>query len=716
MVAEELRAASLPADVRAALAELQSVADGLSIPPDAEAFYEAFLTAFDPDLRRSHGAFYTPQPVVAAQVRWVDRLVRQAGQPEGLASPSVTVIDPAMGTGAYLLGVVAHLGAGAWADNLVGRELMAGPYAVSEGLLAMALAETGARPRLALGDSLLERLAIPARVRVCLGNPPYGRHDAGDGPDAALLAEFADLARAAGHGGDLKNLYNLYTYFWAWGIREVFQADPDASGVVCFITASSYLAGDAFVGLRERLRRECDDIWIVDLGGEGRGARQDGNVFAIQTPVAITLAARFGSRDAGQPARVRYARLTGSRAEKLAALDAAGTLDDLAWSEVGAGWQAPFLRSPPTEFTSWPALTDLMPWQHSGVQPKRTWPIAPDPESLRLRWRAMLSSEHRATAMRATDDRHPDGTYASDPAGGPPASPLASLPPDAPPPAIVSYQFRSFDRQWLLADGRLLSRPRPSLWRAHGPRQLYFATSLSLPPGHGPALTVSRAIPDLHVFCGRGAKDVLPLYRNAEATDPNVADGLLQRLSEVHARPVSVAELASYLYGILAHPGYTSRFYDALTTASIHVPLTADADCFGRVAEAGAELLSLHLDGARSGRAQCVKAPVQRSKSIEYDDQGLQFGGGRYSPVTPEVMAFEVSGLKVVDSWLGYRLAKPRGKRGSPLDDVHAPGWPAEWTSELLSLLWTIEATFDLYSRLDGLLEQVLAGPLLPRR
>jgi len=58
-------------------------------------------------------------------------------------------------------------------------------------------------------------------------------------------------------------------------------------GIVSFISASSYLAGPAFVGMRERLRRECDEIWVIDLGGEGRGPRRDENVFDIQLPVAI---------------------------------------------------------------------------------------------------------------------------------------------------------------------------------------------------------------------------------------------------------------------------------------------------------------------------------------------------------------------------------------------------------------------------------------------
>ncbi|MCX7851044.1 hypothetical protein, partial [Thermus sp.] len=103
----------------------------------------------------------------------------------------------------------------------------------------------------------------------------------GDAGETPLLHDFLQPARDAGHSIDLKNLYNLYVYFWRWALWKVFEQDPSRGGVVSFITAASYLDGDAFVGMRERLRRLCDEVWMIDLGGEGRGARPSENVFAI---------------------------------------------------------------------------------------------------------------------------------------------------------------------------------------------------------------------------------------------------------------------------------------------------------------------------------------------------------------------------------------------------------------------------------------------------
>ena len=72
-------------------------------------FYEDFLGVYDPKLRKDAGVYYTPVEVVRAQVRLVDDLlVHRLGKPLGFADPDVVTLDPAVGTGTYLLGVIEH--------------------------------------------------------------------------------------------------------------------------------------------------------------------------------------------------------------------------------------------------------------------------------------------------------------------------------------------------------------------------------------------------------------------------------------------------------------------------------------------------------------------------------------------------------------------------------------------------------------------------------
>ena len=751
-------------------------------------FYEDFLAVYDPELRKDAGAYYTPVEVVRAQVRLIDDLlVHRLGKPLSFADPDVITLDPAVGTGTYLLGVIEHAlgrieteqGAGAvaahastLAENLYGFERMVGAYAVSELRVSRVLRDCGAQlptdgPRIYLTDTLespyTEPLQLPLFMRpiaeqrvkalkvksevpviICLGNPPYDRHEAarpdngdrtgswvrwgdnGKGTDA-IFRDFRDPAIAAGHGVHVKNLYNLYVYFWRWALWKVFEQDP-SDGVVSFITASSYLDGDAFCGMREYMRQQCDEIWILDLGGEGRGTRRSDNVFAIQTPVAIAVALRTKKAEKDAPAKVCYTRIGGTRKQKLAALDAIGNFEAVAWRDCPEDWHAPFRPAGEGDYFAWPLLTDLMPWQHSGVQLKRTWPIAPDSETLERRWRELLRAADRSEAFRETEDRTVDGAYRVAMMGNDDPTPIVDLPSDASVPRVQRYAYRSFDRQYLIADGRLMSRPRPDLWHAHSDRQVYLTSLLTQFLGRGPALTACALVPDLHHFSARGAKDVIPLYRTADASEANIPPELLGLLSREYGREVTPEDFAAYLYGALAQPAFTARFERELEARQVRVPITKDARLFEDVREAGARLLYLHTYGRRfvpegtgrgvvpNGAARCTKAVPGDAdgypEAFAYDDatQTLRVGEGEFAPVAPEVYGFEVSGLKVVQSWLKYRMKQGAGRKSSPLDHIRPARWRSPFTTELLELIWVLEATVAGYPERARLLEAVVSG------
>jgi hypothetical protein len=66
-------------------------------------------------------------------------------------------------------------------------------------------------------------------------------------------------------------------------------------------------------------------------------------------------------------------------------------------------------------------------------------------------------------------------------------------------------------------------------------------------------------------------------------------------------------------------------------------------------------------------------------------------GDGIFGAVPEEVWEFEVSGLKVVQSWLAYRMKKRAGKKSSPLDDIRPERWTPRMTDELLEMLWVVQ-------------------------
>lgn len=654
-------------------------------------------------------------------------------------------------------------------------ELMLGPYAIAHLKVALELHDEGVvddLPNILLTDTLDHEghrnlmfdddpvsaegeraggLKSEHNFTVCIGNPPYDREQKGAGSSGkrkggvarygaagvtALMKAVLDPLIIAGLGKHAKNAYNDYVYFWTWAIWQAVTrpAPPDLSakaragdewvsspGVVAFITASSYLDGVSLGGLRSHLRDAFDELWIVDLGGEGRGARVDENVFAIRTPVAIAFGIRTGRPHVG--CEVRYLAIEGTRELKVAHLASLEILDSpvslVAGSSVGR-----LTSSSGSQYGFWPALTDLFPWWHSGAQLKRNWPVAPSPAVVKRRWAALLGvpPSSRRELLRETRDRLT--TSKLQPLlGGQALPPVSSLRADATPEGIRPFAFRRFDRQSVIADHRVADFPRPVLWRSVSDHQIFLTTLLSSKFGSGPVLVGAGDVPDLNAFNNRSTA-VLPLYRDRQGKSPNVTRGLLDVLAVAFGSDIEPEHLLAYVYGLTATAAFAKRFSGELGEAAgpVRIPITVDPKLFDEVIALGEKLLWLHTwgecfaDGEELPAANAKEiTPVSGAYPEKYGwDAGqatLTVGNGSFGPVDRAVWEFEVSGLKVLQSWLGNRMKAGKGKKSSPLDDIRPERWT--FTPELLTLLAILEQTVNLTPKAADLLDRVVAGDLI---
>jgi hypothetical protein len=758
-------------------------------------FYEDFLAAYDPKLRKDYGVYYTPREVVELQVRLASELLEKRFDKKlGFADDGVVFLDPAAGTGTYLVATIKQAlekvrtrsGEGAvaeravqMAENMYGFEILVGPYAVSHLRLTQALEGAGAKLKNRLNVFLADTLESPdakppvltltykaltqeheaARkvkrdgdILVCLGNPPYDRERrADDGTKQnkggwvrfgdkieggakserqglrPIFEDFLDPAREAGRGLNLQVIFNDYVYFWRWALWRLFEQQK-CGGIVTFITASSYLAGPGFVGMREVMRRTFDELWIIDLGGDNLGARKTPNVFAIQIPVAIAIGVRSKKPKLQSPAKVRYAKIaTETREEKLAALDAIADLKSIVWQDCPDAWQAPFLPVGKGAFFDWPKVTDLFPYHTAGSVFYRSWPIGETAKVLQARWTTLQQSTkaERKQLFKESRDRKCDFTVGSTDLPGHGEPPICNLTSDSHEPNRIRYGFRSFDRHYAYYDFRLGDFIRPALYRLVGENQIFLICPDSLICGEGPIAAISANLPDQHSFRGSfGGKDVIPLYRDAEATQANVAGGLLDCLAEAYDFAVTVEDLTAYVYALLGGQSYTKRFWNELETPGPRVPVTKDGEAFKAVAKLGRRLIWLHTyaerfrdkaqgDEVPTGGAKCLKSvpsdPAKYPEKCGYIpvSREVHIGEGRFGPVAPEVWEFEVSGLKVVQSWLGYRMKVRAGKKSSPLDDIRPERWTPRMTEEFLELLWVLEATLAMEPDLSAALDRV---------
>jgi hypothetical protein len=639
--------------------------------------------------------YFTPTEVVGAQVRLVDWVLRERlGCIRGFGDDGALVVDPACGTGAYPLAVLARA---------AGTEPRMRLFETLPELAAIAGREG---LRVEVRDALSAEVAEDAKVVAVIGNPPYRRRR------RSLLVELDDFSGAAG-GVHRKNLHNDYVYFWRWALRVAFEARRGPA-IVCFVTAASYLRGPAFVGMRAALRRAFDELWLIDLEGDQRAARASTNVFPIRTPVAIALGARYGMHTESTPAVVHYTRIGGDAAHKLARLDRVNGPADLEWQPVPSSWGEPLHPAPRSEYWRWPALTELFPWQLSGAQFKRTWPIGVTPEVLQARWKHLLAlaADERRSAFGPTRDRDVDSSPPDLLDQGKRLAPLAALSPESDCPRPVAYAYRPFDRHWVLPDSRLGDFMRPVLWRVAGPHQVFFTSMLTNVLGSGPAAVVTRHVPDLDHFRGSfGARGVIPLWLDAAATRPNVSVAWLARLSARYGIEVSAPELMAYCYALLSAPSYTRRFAEELRTPGPRVPLAGELEVFCRGVNLGAVLMATHTyREVVAGQAR-VLHPVgdayPRSFGYDVTRECVWVDDWCLGPVSPEVWAYAVSGYRVINGWLRRRLVR-RGK--SSLDSIRPAGWDARLTGELLELLWLVEATLARSAALDALLDACQAG------
>lgn len=345
-------------------------------------FYEDFLAAYDPKLREGRGVYYTPEPVVSYIVKSVDYLLRDRfGLPDGLADtttnddnvPKVLILDPAAGTGTFLLEAVKsihttienrNLG-GAWPDyvrnhlldRLFGFEFLMAPYAICHLKLALEIGGTdnrfkmpeGQRLKVFLTNALEEAdkspTGIPAMfghqifheaagadvvkrekpVMVVIGNPPYSGHSANKGRWIKRLLEGWDDDRETDNyfmvDGEplgernskwLNDDYVKFIRFAQWKI------DRTGEGVLGYVTNHSYLDNPTFRGMRQSLMRTFNEIYLLDMHGNKKkkekapDGSKDENVFAIQQGVAIGLFIKRANAD-DTPAKVFHADLWGRR-------------------------------------------------------------------------------------------------------------------------------------------------------------------------------------------------------------------------------------------------------------------------------------------------------------------------------------------------------------------------------------------------------------------
>ena len=597
-------------------------------------FYEPFLEAFDPELRKQLGVWYTPSEVVRYMVARVDRALRDdLDIADGLAAENVYVLDPCCGTGAYLAEVLRRIAANledqglgaltgarvkqAAMERVFGFEIMPAPFVVAHLQVGLTMQDLDAQladdrteragvyltnaltgweprtnrplpfPELAEERDRAERVKQEKPILVILGNPPYNGF-AGMAVDEER--ELSDAYRTTNRvrPPEGQGLNDLYIRFFRMAERRI--TETTGRGVVCFISNYSWLDGLSFTGMRERYLEAFDAVRIDCLNGDkyktGKVAPDgspdpsifstDGDPVGIQVGTAIATLVR--KADHSPTDHIGFRHLWGRA--KPAALIAT------AEAELGALYEGlkpvqplglPFVPTAVSDdWFDWPALPDLFPVSLPGVKTSRDGFLV-DVDLDRLRARVAdyfdpnLSHEEIAR-------RYP-GVMKSTARFDARATRTALIARGGPDEAgFVRFAYRPFDTRWLYweKDTKLLDEKRAD-YRPHVfAGNTWLVLQNKARPDLSPPLVISN-MGDLNqmnsgVYC-------VPLWlgdrghsttANGVQHSPNLSGAAQSYLERLGA---SAVDLLHHVLSVLHDIAYNQMNADALRAEGPRIPL-----------------------------------------------------------------------------------------------------------------------------------------------
>jgi Type ISP C-terminal specificity domain/N-6 DNA Methylase len=594
-------------------------------------FYEPFLKAFDPVLRKDLGVWYTPREVVHYMVERVDQLLRsELNQPLGLASPNVRILDPCCGTGAFLTAVLHrihrtlieqagedtalvphHLRQSAL-TRVFGFEIMPAPFVIAHMEVAALLEEAGApltghtRAGVYLTNALTgwvpvrhpqavifpemeqereasEQIKQHGSILVILGNPPYNGF-----PGIATIEEERNLSedyrahiqgvkQPEGHG-----LNELYVRFFRIAERRIAQ-NPEGRGIVSFISNYSWLDGLSHPTMRHHYLYSFSQIFIDNLNGDARrtGKRTpeglpDPSIFStplnregIQVGTAITTLIRAAARYTDS---VHLRNLWGTG--KLAQLESeskheAEPVYEALQPEPALG--LPFaIRVQTIAYTSWPALPELFPKSYPGVKTSRDSLVVDiDRDRLEARMKNYVSEEVVHKTLQERGFR---------------------------PWQIVRFTYRPFDTRWLYwekKETRLLDREREEFQAQFVGYTTWVEARQRESDDIFARGTVVRGLADNF---GNGLSNFFPAVvleetlLSEDQCRANLSDASEAYLGSIHA---DHTDIFFHALAIMHTPQYRAENSGALLSDWPRIPLPATAELLSRSAILGRRLAEL---------------------------------------------------------------------------------------------------------------------------
>lgn len=691
-------------------------------------FYETFLGAYNPLLRKARGVWYTPQPVVNFIVRAVDDVLKsEFGIKEGLADSSkrkikvdyqgkkiekevhqVQILDPATGTGTFLAETIKHIHkkyeglGGIWSkyveDDLIPRingfELLMASYAMAHLKLDMLLTDTGYVPtkdqrlRVFLTNSLEEphpdsgtlwgnllsdeadqanEVKRDTPVMCIIGNPPYSGESANKGEWIMKLMEDYKKEPEGLQKLQERNpkwINDDYVKFLRYGQHYI---EKNGQGVLAFINPHGFLDNPTFRGMRWHLLKTYDKIYTIDLHGNSK-----------KKETAPDGSADVNVFDIMQGVSINIFIKTGKKKSdelgKVFHFDLFGKRED----------KYDFLSKNSIKTVAYKELTNLYP-NYFFVKKDFEEQLEYD-NGFSLSEMFIINNVGIVTAkdkvlIKDTEDE----LFIS-------VSENYSIQTNRQ--SIKKITYRPFDNKFVYYDTKIIERAREKVMQ-----HFINGKNIGLVIGRQGQVVgsmmwnlsfITDSITDFNLYY-RGGGVVFPLYKifehngqqNIDQTDgrtPNFNSEIVKQIAdnlgltftnekETTKDTFAPIDILDYIYAILHSLTYREKYKEFLKIDFPRVPYPKDQDSFWKLVKLGGEIRQIHLLESPVVEKPISKYPMTGDNivgKLKYENGNVFINETQYFEGVPEVAwNFYIGGYQPAQKWL-----KDRKDKELQIDDI----------------------------------------------
>lgn len=698
-------------------------------------FYEYFLHEYDARMKESRGVYYTPPPVVNFIIRGVNHILKKDfGIADGLAdSQEVQLLDFATGTGTFILESLLQMfeepeiaNSKPLQDRLVkdhvlknfyGFEYLIAPYTIAHLKLSQFLRDKGFNLdeplRVYLTNTLdmkkhkdqhhfpfMQKLKAESEaahrvkempIRVIVGNPPYNVKSKNSGA-------IDDLVKDAYAPNDEKKMnWDDYVKFIRFAHHKMEKIDR---GIIGIITNNSYLNAVTLRQMRNRLLKDFNAVYILNLHGNSLtgelapDGKQDANVFDIRVGTCITFLVKTNAKP--KSCKVYYDAIKSSKRldkyKQLAAGDMGlfKQLDVVSFSKKFAATRWGNRFAEPLSFfvpgsdgyverletygDFW-GMTEIFSHYNSGIQTKRdAFTIHQTKETLQ---QVLVDCRTMKTeALRQKYDLPEDGRdwTIEDAVKSIEKEKLRIE-------NAITITYRPFDERFTVLNKTskgFIAYPRYETMRhlLEDNIGILFTRLLS----------TDRF---LHVFCGSNPTDLntvsinskeqtytapLYLYPSSDGhpnmfspneKQENLQPAFRQWLDQKYGKQFEPEQVLGYIYSVLHSPIFRKRYQEFLKIDFPRIPFADDPKTFEKLSSLGWDLVQSHVMKAipNGPSVSFLKDGDNKVEKVEYDPETkrLYINEEQYfSNVPQEAWNFVVGSYQVLDKYLKERKKTER--------------------------------------------------------